>query len=290
MTSKQPNDKAGAAGSPIVGGTQVWRDSEPDRYSTSAQASDPTANKSRRVSLGAHPPTSKKDSPYLQLVAVRTRGSRSDSEDSCSTIDSPPLPPSPSHFRWLTGATPFREWPSVTRSSTPYAATTQATEGPQRPCDWIDCPFCLSPVNNEFGGMPPQEERVSTLKHDGRPAMPTRASKTAPDVRPRPPTSHRRVRNSRASRRAGARHEKVPVAHFPLSQSTDTSKEATKRTSQATASGLSGQWVDCSIRTQGGSAISSSGCLAAKTRRNPSNQDERLEEFWEVAALLGLVR
>lgn len=293
MASKQPNGNAGAAGSPIVGGTAyalVSRDSELGGYLTNAQASEHTTNESRHVSSSAHPPTSKKDSPFLQLVAVCAQGSRSDSEDSCSTIDSPPLPPSPSHFRWQTGATPFHERPSTAESSPSYAAITQAADSSQRPCDWIDCPFCLVPVSNGVGGMSLRDERASAMKPDGRPDMPTRALKAALGARPHPPVAHPRVRNSRASRRASTRHTKVSVAHFPRSQSTDTSKEATKRTLQATAPGRSCQWVDCSIREQGDPATSSSDCLATETRRGPSDRGERPEGFWEVATLLGLVR
>ena len=229
-----------------------------------------------------------KCSPKLQPVYARSH--RSTSEDSCSTIDSPPLPPSPSQFQWCTRTTPFQGRLSNAGSSTSNGAMEQAIDSPGRPCDWIDCPFCPVPGQNKAEVSRYQEGQASILKQDGQ--HDTRAGAWVPSrglhARPLRPFRDDRTLNDLGGTFT-ERKATTSVSRLPRAPRAETKGGSTKQGSTA-ASGRRGcariDWPSSKQRP----AVSSQGRLAGQEPLSGSGQDERAEEFWEVATLLGLVR
>lgn len=195
------------------------------------------------------------DSPILQPTSVRAQGSRAGSEDTDTTIESPPLPPS-----WRTRATPLHV-------HHPTSTITQSTDSTDGRCGWIGCHFCPAATRDGFGG-----------PYKG-------AHAPAPSIHPHPFATNpgRELGLIGAST---AKKMKTSRRRFKGSGRGGSEKGA----SPTTGAMRRRERIGWSIYKQGGSYVSSQGLLATETCHNPSDQDERSEEFWEVAALLGLVR
>ena len=104
---------------------------------------------------------------------------------------SPPLPPSPRHFRWQATSGPAGGTPSSGASSaleTPTTATTQISGGH---CDWADRPHCTFPVQNKSLGWADMGNwqtalmirNMQSYTNQGRRCKPTNLCREAEPVR-----------------------------------------------------------------------------------------------------------
>ena len=224
------------------------------------------------------------DSPISQPAAAHTQRPQATPEGSCSTIDSPPLPPSPRCFRWRTGDTPLYEPPSHVGNPTSYAAVVQTTTSLRRPCDWIDCTICSVPMHDRHSETSYRKRRPSTVNRGGCHDTRARVVKAVPELPSGP--SHRRHGPNVLGEFSAARKVQDVFRSHP-EQRAGRKRSSARRKPPIAGDGRGHVGLPTHKRRP---ADSSLGHSARQGPPPVSSRDERTDEFVEVATLLGLIR